>query len=153
MSLMEQFAQPEMFENLSFGEKMAGTGITALMGMGITFAILIILWVMIAVMTRIIRSFEGVGKKKAEAPKAAPAAPAAAAPAAAAAAPAAGGASPLAESASDDQLVAVIAAAIAAAEGGAAASNFVVKKIQRIAGPATAWNMAGLNESFDSRRM
>ena len=40
-----------------------------------------------------------------------------------------------------------------AAEGGAAASNFVVKKIQRIAGPATAWNMAGLNESFDSRRM
>ena len=146
MSLMEQFAQPEYFENLSFGEKMAGTGITALMGMGITFAILIILWVMIAVMTRIIRSFEGVGKKKAEAPKAAPAAPAAAAPAA-------GGASPLAESASDDQLIAVIAAAIAAAEGGAAASNFVVKKIQRIAGPATAWNMAGLNESFDSRRM
>ena len=154
MSLMEQFAQPEMFENLSFGEKMAGTGITALMGMGITFAILIILWVMIAVMTRIIRSFEGVGKKKAEAPKAAPAAPAtAAAPAAAAAAPAAGGASPLAESASDDQLIAVIAAAIAAAEGGAAAPSFVVKKIQRIAGPATAWNMAGLNESFDSRRM
>lgn len=148
MSLMEQFANPEYFGNLSFGEKMAGTGITALMGMGITFAILIILWVMIAFMTKIIRGFENAGKKKAEAPAAA-----AAAPAAAAAAPAAGGASPLAESASDDQLIAVIAAAIAAAEGGAAKSNFVVKKIQRIAGPATVWNMAGLNESFDSRRM
>ncbi|MCR5134737.1 MAG: OadG family protein, partial [Clostridiales bacterium] len=139
---MEQFANPEFFGNLSFGEKMAGTGITALMGMGITFAILIILWVMIAFMTKIIRGFENTGKKKAEAPAAAPAAPAAAAPAAAAAAPAAGGASPLAESASDDQLIAVIAAAIAAAEGGAAAPSFVVKKIQRLAGPATAWNMA-----------
>ena len=79
MSLMEQFANPEYFGNLSFGEKMAGTGITALMGMGITFAILIILWVMIAFMTKIIRGFENAGKKKAEAPAAAPAAPAAAA--------------------------------------------------------------------------
>lgn len=152
MSLMEQFANPETFGNLSFGERMSGTGITALMGMGITFAILIILWVMIALLTKIIRGIQGNGKKE-KAPAAAAAA-SAAAPAAAAAAPAAGGQSPLADSASGDQLIAVIAAAIAAAEGGnAAASNFVVKKIQRLAGPTTAWNMAGLNESFDSRRM
>ena len=35
MSLMEQFANPDMIENLSMADKLAGAGITTLMGMGI----------------------------------------------------------------------------------------------------------------------
>lgn len=151
MSMMEQFANPDTMHSLSFGEKMAGTGITALMGMGITFAILIILWVMIAIMGKIMRGSANRAKRREELSAAAEAA---AAPAAAPAAAAAGAAP--AAAASDDALIAVLTAAIAAAEGdGAAAptSNLIIKKIQRVAGPATAWNTAGIGESLDSRRM
>ena len=35
-SIMQQFSDPNLFESLSFGEKMIGAGITTLMGMGIT---------------------------------------------------------------------------------------------------------------------
>ena len=148
-SLMEQFANPDTFGSLDMGERLVGTGITALLGMGITFTILILLWFTIAILSRIVRATERKPKEKggAAAPAAA-AAPSAAAPAADAA-PA-----PAAAAQDDGQLIAVLTAAIAAAEGSAApASNLVFKKIQRMAGPTTAWGNAGVNESFDARRM
>lgn len=152
MSLMEKFADPSMMHSLSFGDKMAGAGITTLMGMGITFIVLILLWLVISILTRIVR---GTQKKK-EAPAAPAAAPEKAVPAAAVAqtpaeAPAA---APLAEEMVDDaQLIAVIAAAIAAAEGSEIQSNLVVRKIRRVAGPTVAWAREGREECLESRRM
>ena len=105
MSLMEQFANPDVMHNMTFGEKMAGAGITTLMGMGITFIVLILLWACIAIMTK----FTYRPNKGDKAPQKADAAPAAApaAPTGAAAVTA------------DDSLIAVITAAITAYEGGA----------------------------------
>lgn len=134
MGLMEQFANPETMHSLSMGEKLAGAGITTIMGMGITFVVLILLWGCVAVMTKF------TYRPKKETP-AAPQQPAATASAAPAAVPAA----------ADDSLIAVISAAIAAYEGGGA-NNLVVRKISRISGATTVWGDAGRADCIDSRK-
>ncbi len=149
MSLMEMFANPDTFESLTMGERLTGTGITALMGMGITFSILLILWVLIAVMCKVINSTDASSKKaKPEASKAAPR------PAATAAADDEELAAVLAAAAAaadDSELVAVLTAAIAAMQG-TSASNLVIRKIQRVSGPATVWGSAGIAEAMESRK-
>jgi len=137
-SMMEMFANPDLFGQLSLGEKLAGAGVTTLMGMGITFIVLLILWACIAIMSRALKAAD-----KKEAPAPAAAAPAAAAPAAPAAA---------APAADNGELIAVITAAIAALEGSAAASNLIVRKINRISGETPSWANAGHMDCIDSRR-
>ena len=54
------------------------------------------------------------------------------------------------------ELAAVISAAIAAFESdkcGGSISNLVVRRINRVSGPITAWNSAGLEDCMRSRRM
>ena len=143
MSLMEQFANPTYFEGLSMGERLTGATVTMCMGLGITFAVLVILWVCIAVMAKIThRSTKASDSAAAPAAALAPAAAPAETPA------------PAAETAdmADGELVAVIAAAVAAMEN-TVVSNLVVKKITRVSGPTNAWASAGLSECIDSRRM
>ena len=143
MSLMEQFANPTYFEGLSMGERLTGATVTMCMGLGITFAVLVILWVCIAVMAKIThRSTKASDSAAAPAAAPAPAAAQAETPA------------PAAETAdmADGELVAVIAAAVAAMEN-TVVSNLVVKKITRVSGPTNAWARAGLSECIDSRRM
>ncbi|MCI5593578.1 MAG: OadG family protein [Clostridiales bacterium] len=143
MSLMEQFANPTYFEGLSMGERLTGATVTMCMGLGITFAVLVILWVCIAVMAKIThRSTKASDSAAAPASAPAPAAAPAETPA------------PAAETAdmADGELVAVIAAAVAAMEN-TVVSNLVVKKITRVSGPTNAWASAGLSECIDSRRM
>lgn len=135
MSLMEQFSNPELIVNLSFGEKMLASSITMLMGLGITFIVLILIWIFISIMGK---ALGATANKK----KAAPVAEAAPAPSAAA---------PVAEAASDESLVAVIAAAVAAYTG-ANANNLVVKKIQRISGENTPWGVSGLEDRLETRK-
>ena len=147
MSLMEQFADPELMHSLSFGEKMAGSGVTALMGMGMTFLVLILLWILIAVMGRIVN---GTTKKKDD--------KSAEAPVTAAEAPAAASAPAPAEAVTEkdeqgDVIAAVIAAAIAAFNGDEVKSNRVVRKIRRVSGQTTAWLNAGRSECIDSRKV
>ena len=101
MGLMDMFANPETFTELSLGDKLAGSGITAMMGMGVTFLVLIILWIFIAIMGRVVSSVEK-GDKASEETRAA------ATPSVAAV---------TTDSDSKDDLIAVIAAAIAAYEG------------------------------------
>ena len=154
MSLMEQFANPDLVHQLSFGDKLAGAGITTLMGMGTTFVILILLWGIIAITTRVM----ALGSKGKAAPAAAAAAGSAAAPASApAAAPTsltpAGEAQPAKVQGDEEALAAVIAAAIAAYEGGTTRPDLIVKRIRRVSGPSTVWANAGRNESVDSRKI
>ena len=117
---------------------MLGSTVTMIMGLGITFTILLLIWLFIAIMGKVLGAAEH--KKKAES------APAAAAPAAA---PAPAKAEP---AAADDSLIAVIAAAIAAYEGGSA-DNLVVRKITRLSGDMTPWESAANLARMETRKM
>lgn len=136
MSLMEQFANPDMIENLSMGDKLAGAGITTLMGMGITFVVLLLLWGCISIMTKFTYR-PNKGEKAPQTTADANAAPSAA--------------QPVKSEVRDEELAAVIAAAIAAYEG-TSVSGIVVRKIQRISGATTAWADAGRADCIDSRK-
>ena len=81
MSLMELFSNPDTMHSLSFGEKMAGSAVTMLMGMGITFCVLILLWAFVAVMGKCMTMATKGDKASKEETKAA-ATPSVAAPAA-----------------------------------------------------------------------
>jgi glutaconyl-CoA/methylmalonyl-CoA decarboxylase subunit delta len=135
MSLMELFADPSTFDTLSLGEKVVGSLVTALLGMGTTFTVLVLIWGFIALIGRLVRKEEKVFHHE-EAPAPAVASTPAPAPVNA-----------------DATLVAVIMAAIAAAEGTAVANNLVVRKIIRIPGPDSVWSNTGRNECLDSRRV
>ena len=54
MSLMEIFSNPELMHSLTFGQKMQASLITMIMGLGITFTVLILIWIFIAIMGRIL---------------------------------------------------------------------------------------------------
>lgn len=153
MSLMEKFADPDMMHSLSFADKMAGAGLTTLMGMGITFIILILLWFLISVMTK---ALHGSKAKKEEAKPVQPAA-AATEEKPAEAATIEESETPSAEETldevKDEQLVAVITAAIAAAQGPEIMSNLVIRNIRRMAGPTVTWARVGRQECIDSRKM
>ena len=136
MGLMDKFSDPSLFDSLSFGDKMAGSAITMLMGMGITFVVLMLLWGVFALMGKCMSSTAKKGDKASAAETKANATPSVAAPAAAK---------------TDDVLTAVIAAAIAAyqSEGG---TNLVVRKIQRLSGETTLWTNAAREDCIESRR-
>jgi len=141
MGLMDKFKDPSLFDSLSFGDKMLGSTVTMIMGIGVTFCILILLWLLIAVMGKIMSS----GKKKnknAEETGAAAAAPVTAAETTAAAV----------TDDNADVIAAVIAAAVAAYEGSGAAGNLVVRKISRISGEITPWSNAAREDCIESRK-
>ena len=140
MGLMEKFANPDLITSLGFGEKMAGSAVTTLMGMGITFIVLFILWGFISAMGKAMT----IGKKgdKAQSHADADATPS----------DAAAKVEVPVQAASDDALIAVIAAAIAAYEGDGTAGHLVVKKIRRVSGEVTPWSNAAREDCIDSRR-
>ena len=53
-TLMDLFKDPETIHNLTFGQKMAGSAVTMVMGLGITFLVLILIWVFIAIMGKVL---------------------------------------------------------------------------------------------------
>ena len=136
MGLMDMFANPETFTELSLGDKLEGSGITAMMGMGVTFLVLIILWIFIAIMGRVVSSVEK-GDKASEETRAA------ATPSVAAV---------TTDSDSKDDLIAVIAAAIAAYEGSGGSGNLIVRKISRVSGEITPWSNAAREDCIESRK-
>ena len=138
MSLMEQFANPTYFEGLSMGERLTGATVTMCMGLGITFAVLVILWVCIAVMAKITHRSTKASDS--------------------AAAPAAGASDAGARPPAQRRWVQRGGAMIYFDSGATTlentvVSNLVVKKITRVSGPTNAWASAGLSECIDSRRM
>lgn len=142
LSLMQQFADPELIHQLSLGEKTVGSLIVAIMGMGVTFVVLILLMYLIEAMTKIINGFQ---KKDAAVVKE-PDEPVS-------------GDKPAVENMDvtaekddyDEDLVAVITAALAAGFQ-YSGQNFVVRKIRRVADLAPNWSKAAKNEQLDSRR-
>lgn len=140
LGLMQRFADPALFETMEFSEKVAGGLITTLLGMGVTFTVLVLIWGSIALMARVLKAKPPVKA----APAAATSAPAAAvAPAAAA---------PQAAAGPGNEVIAAILAAIAASEGADYANRLVVRKISRTAGTGTAWSAAGTADCIESRK-
>ena len=136
MGLMDKFADPALFESLSFGEKMTGSFITMLMGLGVTFLILCLLWAFVAIMGKVM----GIASKgdKASAKTEAAAAPSV---------------PQVAQTNNDDEVIAaVIAAAIAAYQGNGGTGNLVVRKISRISGETTLWTNAAREDCIASRK-
>ena len=135
-TLMDLFRDPETMQSLSFGEKMMGSLITMVLGMGITFAVLILIWIFIAIMGKAMNTAGKAGKKEDATAKAAPEAT---------------GVAPAAQT-SDDSLIAVIAAAIAAHEG-TSPDNLLVRKITRLPGESTPWANAANEARMATRKM
>lgn len=150
--LMERFADPALFETLTTGEKAVAGLVTTLMGMGTTFLVLIMLWGIIALTSKIIRGAE----TKATVAAAAKSAGLDVKSKDATAIGVIGGTpAPQAATVSVEagqELIAVLMAAIAASSGSELASNLKIRKIQRISGSNTAWNSAGVNDCIDSRK-
>lgn len=124
MGLMDKFADPSLFDSLSFGDKMAGSAITMLMGMGITFVVLMLLWGVFALMGKCMSSTAKKGDKASAAETKANATPS----------------------------VAASAAAIAAYQSEGGTGNLVVRKIQRLSGETTLWTNAAREDCIESRR-
>ena len=146
LSLMQRFADPALFAEMSKSELIQGALITTLMGMGTTFVVLVLLWCIIALVSKIINKSEGSGGSKSTPAPAQTAAPKAAeftAPVAKAEASVQAG--------PGTELIAVIAAAIAAMEG-TSPGNLIIRKISRISGNSTPWSRAGVSEIIDSRK-
>ncbi len=137
MSLMELFADPSTFATLSVGEKVIGSLVTALLGMGTTFTVLILIWGFIALTGRLVRKEEAAFHHETPPAPAPVTAPATAAE----------------TNDADAALIAVIMAAIAASQGSNFVNNLVVRKIRRIPGPDPTWSSLGRQESLDSRRV
>ena len=55
--------------------------------------------------------------------------------------------------AADDELIAVIAAAISAYEANQYRQTLYIRKLDRTAAIRPAWNVMGMNEAIDTRRM
>ena len=144
LSLMERFADPVLFEELSRSELIQGALITTMMGMGTTFVVLILLWGVIALVSSVIKKTENKGAAQPQAAVQPPAQASVTAPAVTEPVTTAIG--------TGSELVAVITAAIAAMEGTASANNLIIRKISRISGNSTAWSRAGSSEVIDSRK-
>lgn len=111
-----------------------------IMGMGITFCVLVLLWAFVAIMGKCMDVAAKKGDKASKETKA-DATPSVAAPAS----------TPPAANA-DDTLAAVIAAAIAAYQSEGGTGNLVVRKISRISGETTLWTNAAREDCIESRK-
>ena len=143
LTLMEKFADPALFAELSKSELIQGSLITTMMGMGTTFVVLTLLWFIIAMVSKAINSTQNKVKPSAEVQPAAVSNTAVPSNQTTA----------NVEVTNDSELVAVITAAIAAMEGNAInPGNLIIRKINRISGNSNAWSRAGASEVLDSRK-
>jgi len=133
LTILEQFADPDLIGKMEMADKLKGSLMVTLLGMGITFVVLMLLWFLIAMMTKALNR-----PAKVVAP---------AAPVAASAAPAASVAPVVAHD--DTELVAVITAAIASATN-VPVCSVVVQNIRRTGGKS--WSNINKQEQLDSRR-
>ena len=136
LTLMQRFADPELIKQMSTSDKMLGSLITTLLGMGITFVVLILLWGIIVLMTKILNK---PGKSDAATVAPAPAAQPK-------------GGDTLTAIEEDTSLIAVITAAIAASLQ-KSGQSIVVKNIRRVSDNMPAWARAAKQEQIDSRRV
>ncbi len=130
--LLARFANPDVMQSLSLSDKLIAGLITTLLGMGITFAALIILQFIISWMDKILNSREKPTKVATAAPIVTPAI------------------TTEEPSQDDNELVAVITAVIAM-KMKTSVGRIVIKNIEKIDDRSPVWNMAGIIEQMNSR--
>jgi len=141
MNALDKFKHAETFANMPLNEKLVATGNVILLGMGITFLALVLIWALTVLMSKVIQSLEksaetskmktsGASAKAPEAPKA---------PAVVAV-----------EETDDLELVAVITAAVAAAMN-TSVNNIHVSSITRTNDTSPTWGRAGRSELMNTR--
>lgn len=131
VSLLEKFANPEMLEQLTLGEKFLGSMYIAILGMAITFIALMILWGLIIIMGKVLNTTQPKKKEVNVVKEAAKPAPV-----------------EKKDEEEPEELVAVITAAIAASLG-TSSSNIVVRNIVRVPDTTPAWGRAGRTEQMN----
>lgn len=122
LGLLEKFANPEIMMTLSSGDKMTASLMVTVLGMGITFAALLIIWGVISTMSKI------MAPKPKNEPVVVQNTPEPAAVAV--------------SEEDDEELIAVITAAVAASMN-TSIHNIVVRNIVRSNDNSTAWSNAG----------
>lgn len=134
LTLLEKFANPDLIHSLSMGEKLLASSYVTILGMGVTFTALVILWGLVALMSKMLMSKNA---PKQETPKVV-----------ATPAPAPEIKAEVAEN--EEELVAVITAAIAASLQ-TSTHNILVKNIVRLPDPTPSWGRMGRLEQMNSR--
>lgn len=149
MNALENFKHAETFANMALGEKLVATGYVILLGMGITFIALVLIWALTALMSKVIQSIEKKSEIKkingknsngnktnsevietTKQPQ--------------------GTKSPQVEEAEALELVAVITAAVAAMMN-TSVNNIHVSNIKRTSDHTPTWGKAGRSELMNTR--
>jgi sodium pump decarboxylase gamma subunit len=135
LSLLDRLADPQLIQQMTAGEKLSAALQVTVLGLGITFAVLILLWAIIAFMHKV--TYRPEEKKNDLAVTTNSVAPVA----------------PVAQAAAgeDEELIAVITAAIAASLQ-KPLHSIIVKNIKRVPQNNLAWANAAKQEQLDSRR-
>lgn len=136
MTILEKFADPTLLEQMTAGEKFSAAMVTTVLGMGITFMSLVILWGLIIVMSKALNPEKKKEKiEVVQKPEPAKVAAPAEEPA---------------EEGISDEIVAVLAASIAASLN-TSIHNIVVRNVVRVSDASPAWNNAGRQEQMSTR--
>lgn len=123
LTLLDQFADPELIKNLSTGQKLRGSLQVTLLGMTVTFVALIILWGLILIMSKILNKSHKCEEQQEE---------------------------PMIEIKllEEEELIAVISAAIAASLK-TSTNNIVVKNIVKVEDATPIWGKIGRLEQVN----
>lgn len=137
MSILERFANPAEFATMTMSDKLVGTLYVAVLGIGITFIVLLFLQYAIALMSYLVvgstrKEQVAVMESNVKLDKPVEVIP------------------ELAEQ-EDEELIAVIAAAVAACLG-RPVDSFVVRNVRQISDIAPNWARAGLAEQMNIRK-
>jgi sodium pump decarboxylase gamma subunit len=132
--LLARFANPDIIHSLSLSDKLWAGLVTTILGMGITFAALIILQFIISLMDKTLNNSKTKITSKAPIGPIIEASPA----------------SKPEPYQDDTELVAVIASVIAM-KMKTSVSNIVIKNIEKVEDHSPAWNRAGIIEQMNSR--
>lgn len=133
--ILAAFANPETMKTLSVSDSLYAGLVTTVLGMGITFAALIILLFVMALMDKVLNR-----KKEEAAVTAVPAAPASQPVS-----------TPTEQADKDDgELIAAITTAIAMSLK-TSTSNIIVRNIEKVENSIPEWHKAGIIEQMNSR--
>lgn len=135
MEILEQFTHADSFALMPMGDKLVATMYVILLGMGITFTALVLIWGLTVVMSKVIMAIDS-GKK----PEIKTVKPAVTQ-------------KPVVEAPKEEdqsELIAVITAAIAASLN-TSMHNIVVSNITRVSDNTPVWGQTGRSEVMASR--
>lgn len=132
--LLARFADPEVMQSLSISDKLTAGLVTTILGMGITFAALIVLQFIISWMDKILNKTKTAPNESMPIGPTAQQQPAEA----------------VHTHQDNNELVAVIAAVIALRLK-TSVDNIVIKNIEKLDDRSPAWNRAGIIEQMNSR--